>query len=175
MVRSGLFSRGLGRTWKCLTGKVEPMAKSEIAAKLQQDVIAAMKARDKDRLGVLRMLQAAVKQVEVDERRDLEDEDILKILTSYSRKVKDQISSYGDAGREELKSAAEVELTIVAEFLPAEMTDVELAAVIAAAVAETGAAGPQDMGKVMKAVLAQTTGRADGGRVSALVKKSLVG
>ncbi len=151
------------------------MASSEIAAKIQQEVIAAMKARDKSRLGVLRMLQAAVKQVEVDERRELKDDDILKILTSYARKVKDQVKSYGDAGRDELKSAAEVELTIVAEFLPAEMTDEELAAIVAAAVTETGASGPQDMGKVMQAVLAQTTGRADGGRVSALVKKSLVG
>lgn len=151
------------------------MAKSEVATKLQQEVIAAMKAKDKPRLGVLRMLQAAVKQVEVDQRKDLEDDDILKILTSYARKVKDQISSYGDAGRDELKAAAETELGIVSEFLPAEMTDEELAAIITAAVAETGASGPQDMGKVMKAVLAQVTGRADGGRVSALVKKSLVG
>ncbi len=151
------------------------MAKSEIAVKLQQEVITAMKAKEKARLGVLRMLQAAVKQVEVDQRRELEDEDVLKILVSYSRKVKDQISSYGDAGRDELKNAAEAELKIVAEFLPAEMTDEELATIIAAAVADTGAAGPQDMGKVMKAVLAQTSGRADGGRVSALVKKSLVG
>jgi uncharacterized protein YqeY len=151
------------------------MATSEVAAKIQQEVIAAMKAKDKGRLGVLRMVQAAVKQVQVDERRDLDDADVLKILTSYSRKVKDQISSYGDAGRTELKEAAEAELLIVAEFLPAEMTDEELTAVISAAVADTGAAGPQDMGKVMKAVLAQTAGRADGGRVSALVKKALVG
>ncbi|MCK9996349.1 MAG: GatB/YqeY domain-containing protein [Candidatus Krumholzibacteria bacterium] len=151
------------------------MAKSEIAVKLQQEVITAMKAREKARLGVLRMLQAAVKQVEVDQRREMEDEDVLKIFTSYARKVKDQISSYGDAGRDKLKNAAEAELKIVAEFLPVEMTDEELATIIAAAVAETGAAGPQDMGKVMKAVLAQTAGRADGGRVSALVKKSLVG
>ena len=151
------------------------MGKSEIAVGLQQEVIAAMKAKDKDRLGVLRMLQAAVKQVEVDERRDLEDADVLKVFTSYARKVKDQISSYGDAGRDELKLAAEAELKIVSEFLPAEMSDEELAVVIGAAITETGAAGPQDMGKVMKAVLAKTTGRADGGRVSALVKKSLVG
>ena len=151
------------------------MGKSEIAVGLQQEVIAAMKAKDKDRLGVLRMLQAAVKQVEVDERRELEDADVLKVLTSYARKVKDQIGSYGDAGRDELRLAAEAELKIVSEFLPAEMSDEELAAVIGAVIAETGAAGPQDMGKVMKAVLAKTTGRADGGRVSALVKKSLVG
>ncbi len=158
-----------------LARKDKSMAKSEIAVKLQQEVIIAMKAKDKARLGVLRMLQAAVKQVEVDQRRELEDDDVMKILTSYARKVKDQISSYGDAGREELKDAAVVELEIVAEFLPAEMTDEELTAIIAAAVEETGATGPQDMGKVMKAVLGQTTGRADGGRVSALVKKSLVG
>jgi len=151
------------------------MAKSEIAAKLQQEVIAAMKAKDKERLGVLRMLQAAVKQVEVDQRKELTDEDVLKILSSYARKVKDQISSYGDAGRGELKAAAEKELGIVSEFLPAEMSDEELAGIIAAAVAETGAAGPQDMGKVMKAVLARTSGRADGGRVSAMVKQSLTG
>ena len=151
------------------------MARSEVAAKLQQEVIAAMKAKDKDRLGVLRMLQAAVKQVEVDERRELEDADVLKILTSYARKVKDQISSYGDAGRDELKNAAEAELLIVGEFLPAEMTDEELSVIIAEVVAETGAAGPQDMGKVMKAVMPRTAGRADGGRVSALVKKVLVG
>lgn len=151
------------------------MATSEVAAKIQQEVIAAMKAKDKPRLGVLRMVQAAVKQVEVDERRDLDDADVLKILTSYGRKVKDQISSYGDAGRTELKDAAEAELAVVAEFLPAEMTDEELGAVITAAVADTGASGPQDMGKVMKAVLEKTAGRADGGRVSALVKKALVG
>ena len=155
--------------------KVNEMASSEIAAKIQQEVVAAMKAKDKARLGVLRMVQAAVKQVQVDERRDLDDADVLKILTSYSRKVKDQISSYGDAGRTEQKEAAVAELAVVAEFLPAEMTDEELTAVITAAVADTGAAGPQDMGKVMKAVLAQTAGRADGGRVSALVKKALVG
>jgi len=158
-----------------LARKDKSMAKSEIAEKLKQEVILAMKAKEKARLGVLRMLQAAVKQIEVDQRRELEDEDVLKVLTSYGRKVKDQISSYGDAGRVELKNAAEAELKIVAEFLPAEMTDEELTAIIAAAVAETGATGPQDMGKVMKAVLGQTTGRADGGRVSALVKKSLVG
>lgn len=151
------------------------MAKCEIAANIQQEVIAAMKAKDKSRLGVLRMVQAAVKQIEVDERRDLEDADLLKILSSYSRKVKDQIASYGDAGRTELKDAAEAELAIVAEFLPAELSDEELGAIVAEAVADTGAAGPQDMGKVMKEVLAKTSGRADGGRVSALVKQALVG
>jgi uncharacterized protein YqeY len=151
------------------------MAQSELAAKLKSEVIVAMKAKDKERLGVLRMLQAAVKQVEVDTRRDLEDGDVIKVLSSYGRKVKDQIKSYGEGGREELRAAAETELAIVAEFLPAEMSDDELETVVRAAVAEVGAVGPQDMGKVMKAVLPKTAGQADGGRVSALVKKVLVG
>jgi len=151
------------------------MASSEIAVRLKSEVITAMKAKDKDRLGVLRMLQAAIKQVEVDERRELTDDDVMKVLSSYARKVKDQIASYGDGGREELKAAAEVELTVVAEFLPAELSDAELEQIVAAAVTETGAAGPQDMGKVMKLVMPRTAGRADGGRVSALVKKALIG
>lgn len=150
------------------------MARSEIAAKLQSEVIAAMKARDKARLGVLRMLQAAVKQVEIDTRQELADGDVLKVLTSYGRKVKDQIKSYGQGGRDELQAAAEAELAIVGEFLPAEMGEDELASIVTAAVAEVGATGPQDMGKVMKVVLARTAGQADGARVSALVKKTLV-
>ena len=151
------------------------MAQNELAARLKQEVVAAMKARAKDRLGVLRMLQAAVKQIEVDERRELDDADILKVFTSYARKVKDQINSYGEGGRDELLAAAKAEMAIVAEFLPAELTDAELEIMVREAVAETGAAGPGDMGKVMKAVMPGTTGRADGSRVSALVKKVLAG
>lgn len=151
------------------------MAQSEIAARLKSDIITAMKAKDKARLGVLRMLQAAVKQVEIDTREELDDAAVMKVLSSYGRKVKDQIKSYGDGGREELKTAAETELAIVGEFLPAEMSDEELEKIVREGVAEVGAAGPQDMGKVMKAIMPKTTGRADGSRVSALVKKVLVG
>jgi uncharacterized protein YqeY len=151
------------------------MAGKELAARLQQEVVAAMKARDKDRLGVLRMLQAAVKQVEVDERRELDDDDVVKIISSYARKVKDQIASYGEGGRAELLAAAETELAVVSEFLPAALGEAELEAIVREAVAETGAAGPQDMGKVMKAVMPRTAGRADGAQVSALVKRLLVG
>jgi len=151
------------------------MAQSEIAAKLKTEIITAMKARDKARLGVLRMLQAAVKQVEIDTRRDLADADVLKILTSYARKVKDQIKSYGDGGRDELRIAAETELAIVGEFLPAELSDDELETIVRQVVAEIGAESPQDMGRVMKAIMPHTSGRADGGRVSALVKQLLAG
>jgi uncharacterized protein YqeY len=151
------------------------MAKSEIAARLQAAVVAAMKAKDKERLGVLRMLQAALKQVEVDTRAELDDAGVIKVLASYAKKVKDQVKSYGEGGRDDLKAAAEAELAIVGEFLPAEMSDTELEAIVAAVVAETGASGPQDMGRVMKAVMPRTAGRADGSRVSAMVKRKLTG
>jgi len=149
------------------------MGKSETAARLQADVIVAMKAKDKDRLGVLRMMQAAVKQVEVDERKDLTEAEVIKVLAAYQKKVKDQVRSYGDGGRAELLAAAETELTIVQEYLPAEMDEAQLEAIVREAVAETGATGPADMGKVMKAVMPKTAGRADGSAVSALVKKVL--
>ncbi len=151
------------------------MAKSELAGRLQTEIITAMKAKDKPRLGVLRMMQAAVKQIEVDERRELADADIIKIITSYGRKVKDQIKSYGEGGREELLKAAETEMKIVSEFLPAEMSDEELEKIVHGCVEEAGAAGPQDMGKVMKLVMPKTAGRADGGKISAMVNKALLG
>ncbi|MCP4574301.1 MAG: GatB/YqeY domain-containing protein [bacterium] len=151
------------------------MSKSETAVRLQQDVVAAMKAKDKERLGVLRMLQAALKQVEVDERRELEEADVVKILGSYARKVKDQVKSYGEGGRADLLAAAENELVLVATYLPVELDDAELETIVRAAAEECGAAGMADMGKVMKAALPQVAGRADGGRVSALVKKILAG
>jgi len=151
------------------------MAISDIIVKLKSEIVAAMKAKEKERLQVLRMLSAAVKQVEIDTRQELSDADVLKVLTSYGRKVKDQIKSYGEAGRDELHTSAVAELAIVGEFLPAEMSDEDLAAIVKAAVAESGATGPQDMGNVMKAVMPKTAGRADGSRVSAMVKEILVG
>lgn len=151
------------------------MAASEIAARIKTEVIAAMKAHQKQRLGVLRMLQASIKQVEVDQRRELQDEDVLKVLSSYSRKVKDQLQSYVQGGRPDLQAAAEAELAIVQEFMPAGLDDAQLLALVKEAAAEVGAAGPQDMGKVMKALLPKVAGRADGARVSALVKQTLAG
>jgi uncharacterized protein YqeY len=151
------------------------MAQSALAARIKDEVIAAMKAKQKDRLNVLRMLQAAVKQVEVDERRELEDADVLKIVSSYARKVKDQLAGAQNSGRADLVAAAEAELAVVQEFLPAEMDDAALEAAVREAIAESGAESPKDMGKVMKAVMPKTSGRADGGRVSAMVKKLLAG
>lgn len=151
------------------------MASSETAQRLQTGIVTAMKAKDKGRLGVLRQVQAAIKQVEVDERRDLQETDVLKVLAAYAKKVKDQIKAFGDGGRDDLLQAAEAELAIVAEYLPAELSDEKLEAIVAEVVAETGATSMKDMGRVIKEVMARTTGRADGARVSAVVKKALAG
>ena len=148
---------------------------SETVDRIQAEVIAAMKQRQKQRLGILRMIQAAIKQVEIDERRDLTEDDVLKIVGSYARKVKDQIAGARDGGRDDLAAAAESELVIVSEFLPAELTDAELEEVVRDVLAEVGATGPQDLGKVMKAAMPKVAGRADGSRVSALVRQVLAG
>lgn len=151
------------------------MASCELAARLQAAVIAAMKAKDKDRLGVLRQMQAAIKQVEIDTRRELGDADVQKILASYAKKVKDTLASTVGTGRDDLKAAAEAELAIVGEFLPAEIGDAELEALVRQAIVESGAATPADMGKVMKVAVPLVAGKADGSRVSAMVKRLLAG
>lgn len=149
------------------------MATSELAARLQAAVIAAMKAKDKDRLGVLRMMQAAIKQVEIDTRKELTDADVLKVLGAYAKKVKDTLAATAGAGRADLQAQAEAELAIVGEFLPAEIDDAALETLVRQAIAESGAATPADMGKVMKVAVPLTTGKADGSRVSAMVKRLL--
>ncbi|MFO7653829.1 MAG: GatB/YqeY domain-containing protein [Candidatus Krumholzibacteriia bacterium] len=149
------------------------MARSETAVRLQGAVVSAMKARDRERLGVLRMLQAAVKQKEVDGRQELDEPAVIQVIASYARKVKDQLDGARAGGRADLVSAAERELAVVQEFLPAELGDDELSDLVREAIAETGAASPRDMGQVMKAVLPRVAGRADGGRVSAEVKRQL--
>jgi uncharacterized protein YqeY len=148
---------------------------SEIASRLQADVVAAMKAKDKERLGVLRQLQAAIKQVEVDERKTLDDEGVIEVLMGYAKKVRDSLDSAEKAGREDLASGARQELTVVQGYLPAALGDDELAAIVDEAIAETGAASPRDMGTVIKTVMPRVKGRAEGARVSAMVKSKLAG
>lgn len=149
------------------------MAKGELAGRIQEATVAAMKARDKERLGIMRMLQAAIKQIEVDKRVELDESAVLQVVSSYARKVKDQLDSYRDGGREDLCAKVERELAIVTDFLPAELTEAELTEVVQGAIAESGAESLRDLGKVMKLVMPRVAGRAEGGRVSGLVKKLL--
>jgi uncharacterized protein YqeY len=149
------------------------MATGDIASRLQQATVAAMKSREKERLGTLRMLQAMIKQVEVDERRHLAQEDVIKVLASFQRKVREQLAAARDSGRADVQERSERELAVVAEFLPAPLDDAELERVVREAIAEAGAQGPRDMGRVMKVVLPRVAGRAEGGRVSGVVKRLL--
>jgi uncharacterized protein YqeY len=148
---------------------------SDILARLKQDTIAAMKAKDKARLGVLRQLQAAVKQVEVDERTELDDDGVLKVLQAYAKKVRDTRDSAEKADRPQTVAEAEAELALVQEYLPAALGDDELGAIVDEAIAEAGATSPRDMGAVMKLVMPRVGAQAEGSRVSAMVKSRLVG
>jgi len=134
---------------------------------------AAMRAKDKPRLGAIRLIQADIKRIEVDERIEVDDARVLAILDKMVKQRRDSITQYEDAGRQELADIEIAEIAVVQDFLPTALSDDEIAAMVAAAVAETGAASMADMGKVMGILKPQIQGRADGGAVSGLVKAAL--
>jgi hypothetical protein len=144
-----------------------------LKTRIQDDVKAAMKAKDKDRLSTLRLISAAIKQREVDERIELNDEQVLAVLDKMVKQRRDSIKQYSDAGRADLADAEQAEVGIIQEYLPEALSEDEIAAIIEQAIADTGAASMQDMGKVMGKVKPQVQGRADVGAVSALVKQKL--
>jgi uncharacterized protein YqeY len=133
----------------------------------------AMKARDKARVAVLRLVNADIKRVEVDERLELDDDGVLAVLNRMLKQRKDALGQYRDAGRDDLADQEDYEISVIAEFLPEPLGDAELEAIIDAAVAEAGAESMQDMGRVMALVKAQVAGRADMGLVSGKVKARL--
>ena len=132
-----------------------------------------MKARDKARLGALRLIMADFKRIEVDERIELDDERVLVILDKMTKQRKDSQQQFEDAGREDLAQQEALEIAVIAEFLPEQLSDDEVSDLVKAAIAETGAASMQDMGKVMAIVKPQVQGKADMGSVSRLVKAQL--
>ncbi len=146
---------------------------SEIKSRVEADVKTAMKAREKDRLAALRLMMAEFKRVEVDERIDLDDQRVLAILDKMTKQRKDSLAQYQDAGRQDLADKESFEIDIIAEFLPEQLSDDEIASLVDEAIAQSGAAGMQDMGKVMGALKGSLQGRADMGVVSGLVKQKL--
>jgi uncharacterized protein YqeY len=134
---------------------------------------AAMKGGDKARLGVVRLMLAAIKQREVDERIELDDSQVLAVLDKMIKQRRDSIKQYGDAGRDDLVAQEAFEIEVIQDFLPAGLSESDVAAIIEAAIAETGAESMRDMGKVMAIVKPQVQGRADVGMVSGLVKQKL--
>ena len=133
----------------------------------------AMRAKDKERLGTIRMALAAIKQIEVDERITLDDDGILKVLTKMVKQRKDAITQYNDAGRPELAEAEAAEIKVIEDFLPQALTEQEINDLISQAITELNASGMQDMGKVMGKLKPQMQGRADMAVVSGIIKARL--
>lgn len=141
--------------------------------RLKDEQKAAMKAKDKPRLGAIRLALSAIKQREVDEKITLNDDDVLAVLTKMVKQRRDSVAQYEAAGRQDLADVEHAEISVLAEFMPQPLTEEELSALMDEAIAATGAASMQDMGKVMGVLKPQIQGRADMGIVSKLVKTKL--
>lgn len=141
--------------------------------RINDDVKAAMRSKDKDRLGVLRLIMAAFKQKEVDERIELDDAMVLAIMDKMTKQIRDSIQQFEQAGRNDLVKKEKFELEIIQEYLPTQLNEDEIKQLIAESITESGAESVKDMGKVMSILKPRLQGRADMGQVSALVKQQL--
>ncbi len=142
---------------------------------ITEDMKTAMRAKDMERLGTIRLLQAAMKQKEVDERITLDDAGVIAIVDKLIKQRKDSIAAFEGAGRQDLADKEKAEMAVLQVYLPARLSAEEVAAEVKAIVTELGAKGPGDMGKVMGAVKTRLAGKADMGEVSAAVKAALAG
>lgn len=140
---------------------------------IKDDMKSALKAGDKRRLGVVRLILAAIQQREVDERIELDDTQVLAVLDKMVKQRRDSVGQYSAAGREDLAEVERYEIEVCQGYLPQALTEAEIAALIDAAIAATGAAGMKDMSKVMAQIRPQAQGRADMGAISALIKQRL--
>jgi uncharacterized protein YqeY len=146
-----------------------------LKTQLTDDMKTAMKAGDKERLGVIRLVNAAIKQKEVDERIELDDAQVIAVLDKMVKQRRDSVSQYDAAGREDLAGIERAEIAVIEHYLPARMSEAEIEDVIDAAMRDTGATGPGDMGKLMGALKPRLAGKADMGEVSAILKRRLAG
>ncbi|EVT70927.1 GatB/Yqey [Stenotrophomonas maltophilia 5BA-I-2] len=140
---------------------------------LTEDMKAAMKGGEKHKLGVIRLINAAIKQKEVDERIELDDTAVIAVLDKMVKQRKDSVSQFEAANREDLAAIERAEIVVIEAYLPAKMSEAEIVAAIQAAIAETGASSAADMGKLMGALKPKLAGQADMGLVSKLVKQAL--
>ena len=146
---------------------------SELKARVINDMKSAMKAKDKDALKAVRMILGAIKQKEVDDRIDLDDTQVLAVIQKMVKQRKDSISQFKDAGRTDLVDIEEAELVIINNYMPAQLSEAEIATAVDKAIADTGASSMQDMGKLMGVLKGQLGGKADMGTVSALIRSKL--
>jgi uncharacterized protein YqeY len=146
-----------------------------LKARLTDDMKTAMKAGEKDRLGVIRLVNSAIKQREVDERIVLDDAQVLAVLEKMLKQRKDSVTQYEAAAREDLAAVERYEIGVIQAYLPAQRSASEIEAIVIKAIADSGATSAKDMGKVVGLIKPQLAGRADMGQVSALVKQKLGG
>lgn len=146
-----------------------------LKSRIAEDMKQALKAHETRRLGAVRLLHAAIRQREVDERRDLADADVLGVIEKMLKQRRDSEAQYRAAGREDLVEQETFEIGVLEAYMPQQASEAEIAAAVDAAIAASGAAGMAGMGKVMALVRAELAGRADMAKVSALVKARLVG
>lgn len=144
-----------------------------LKATLQKDQIKAMKAGEKKRLQVIRLMMSAIKQIEVDSRKELSNDDIIAVLGKMLKQRRDSYTQYTDAGRTDLAEQEAFEITLIEEYMPEALSDDEVAAIIDEIIASTGASSPKDMGKVMGQLKSKLQGSADMAAASALVKQKL--
>ena len=146
---------------------------SGLKTRINDDVKTAMRAQDKQRLGVLRMILAAIKQKEVDDRIELDDPQVLAVLDRMAKQHRDSIGQYGQAGRQDLVDKEQYELAVVTGYLPQALSTDELAGLVRDTISETGATSAKDMGRVMAALKPRVQGRCDMAQASRLVKDAL--
>lgn len=146
---------------------------SELKQRIKEAMKAAMRAKEKPRLGVIRLMQAEFKRIEVDERIELDNTRILAVLDKMNKQRRDSAQQFLDAGRQELADQENFEISVIQEFLPAALSDEELAAIVDQAIGDSGAESMRDMGKAMTLIKPQVQGRADMGAVSKLLKSKL--
>ena len=140
---------------------------------ITEDMKTAMRAKDTAKLGAIRLLQAAIKQREVDERVELDDAGVVGVIEKMLKQRRDSITAYEGAGRNDLADVEKFEVGVLQSYMPQQLSDAEIAAIVEKVIAETGAAGAKDMGKVVGAVKPLVAGRADMGKVSGLIKAKL--
>jgi uncharacterized protein YqeY len=140
---------------------------------INEDMKSAMRAKDAPRLSAIRLLMAAIKQREVDERIELDDAAVVAVIDKMLKQRRDSIAQFEAAGRQDLADAEKAEIVVLSAYMPKALSAEEVAAEIAAAIAQTGAGGPADMGKVMAVLKGKLAGRTDMGQVSGLVKQAL--
>ncbi len=149
------------------------MAGSSLQERIDRALNEAVKARDRLRISSLRMIRAALHNRRIEKRTDLDDGEVLQVLSTWAKQRREAIEQFRSGGRDDLADKEAAELAVAQEFLPGQLADEDLRALVAEAVAATGAGGPRDMGRVMGALMPRVRGRADGKRVNQLVREAL--